>query len=97
MDDPLRVLRTIRFATRFNFQIAEEVYIAAKNPQIKEALEKKVTFERIATEMDLMLGGRAPQDAIRYMQAFKIFSHIFKVPEELAHLRSEEKVNELTD
>jgi len=30
MDDPLRVLRTIRFATRFDFKIVDEIYEAAK-------------------------------------------------------------------
>ena len=34
LDDPLRVLRTIRFATRFDFHIIDEIYEAAKDPRV---------------------------------------------------------------
>ncbi len=34
LDDPLRVLRTIRFATRFDFKIAEEIFPAAQDPRV---------------------------------------------------------------
>ena len=32
LDDPLRVLRTIRFANRFEFKIVDDIIEAAKNP-----------------------------------------------------------------
>jgi tRNA nucleotidyltransferase (CCA-adding enzyme) len=35
IDDPLRVLRTIRFATRFNFEIVPEIYEAAKDERVR--------------------------------------------------------------
>jgi tRNA nucleotidyltransferase (CCA-adding enzyme) len=35
LDDPLRVLRTIRFATRFHFNIIPEIFTAAKDPRVR--------------------------------------------------------------
>lgn len=34
-DDPLRILRVIRFAVRFQFQIDGNIEKASKNPEIK--------------------------------------------------------------
>ena len=34
LDDPLRLLRTVRFAVRFNFNILPEVMIAARNKDV---------------------------------------------------------------
>lgn len=38
MDDPLRILRTFRFTTRFQFNIVPEIYEALKNQDIKVLL-----------------------------------------------------------
>ena len=59
-DDPLRVLRTIRFATRFGFKMVEEVESAARDSSILDAMKAKVSNERIGKEIDLMLAGRNP-------------------------------------
>jgi tRNA nucleotidyltransferase (CCA-adding enzyme) len=34
IDDPLRVLRVIRFASRFNYSISPEIYDSLKNKDI---------------------------------------------------------------
>ena len=47
-DDPLRILRVIRFAVRFQFFITECIEKAAKNPEIKVQLKfKNLFFYRI--------------------------------------------------
>ncbi|CAG8824759.1 10002_t:CDS:2, partial [Racocetra persica] len=44
-DDPLRVLRCIRFASRFNFLIDESILIAVKDERIKKVINTKVSRE----------------------------------------------------
>ncbi|CAI2364267.1 unnamed protein product [Moneuplotes crassus] len=96
LDDPLRILRTIRFATRFGFKIVDDIHEAIAQPGIKEALAKKVTFERIGRETDLMLSGENPEDSIEYFHRYQIFSHLLKFPSTCEPLQSEEAVNEYT-
>lgn len=60
MDDPLRVLRSVRFAHRFNLSIPEEIYEAARDPGVRDAFEHKITSERITKEMDKIFSNREP-------------------------------------
>ena len=96
LDDPLRILRTIRFATRFRFEIVDEIHEAIADPKIKEALRVKVSYERIGRETDQMLQGENPADSIEYFYKYKLFSHLLKFPETCEELLNEEKVNDLT-
>ncbi|KAI8052499.1 hypothetical protein BDF22DRAFT_620791 [Syncephalis plumigaleata] len=57
MDDPLRVLRCIRFATRFRFRIDADAYDCMSNTSIKTALQRKISRERIGVEVGKMLQG----------------------------------------
>ena len=57
IDDPLRVLRLIRFASRFGFRIHQEAEQAMKNDGIKAALKSKVSRERVWKELEKMLRG----------------------------------------
>lgn len=51
LDDPLRILRVIRFASRFNLEVLEQIYEAANLPEVKRAFEEKVSSERIWVEL----------------------------------------------
>lgn len=46
LDDPLRVLRCVRFASRFGFDIVPEVAEAAKDPSIQVDLLVFSSFMR---------------------------------------------------
>jgi tRNA nucleotidyltransferase/poly(A) polymerase len=56
-DDPLRVLRLIRFATRLGFQIDHKTERSMADESIKEALRAKISRERVGAEMEKILKG----------------------------------------
>ena len=58
VDDPLRVLRVVRFAQRFGLEIAPEIFEAARDESVRVAFANKITFERIMKEMDKMFTNR---------------------------------------
>ena len=64
LDDPLRVVRAVRFANRFKFKMTDDVLEAAKNPKVIEGLFRTVSFERLAIELDKMLEGNNPNKSI---------------------------------
>ncbi|GJQ08469.1 hypothetical protein GpartN1_g260.t1 [Galdieria partita] len=54
LDDPLRALRAIRFATRFDFDIDPDLYSCLKSNEVHMALREKVSRERVGSEIDYM-------------------------------------------
>lgn len=79
-DDPLRVLRLIRFASRYGYSIVDKVKYAMANDDIKEALLSKITKERIYQELEKMLRGPDPRAALRYIDALGLYNTIFVNP-----------------
>eukprot|EP00618_Florenciella_parvula_P037242 CAMPEP_0119517558 /NCGR_PEP_ID=MMETSP1344-20130328/34414_1 /TAXON_ID=236787 /ORGANISM="Florenciella parvula, Strain CCMP2471" /LENGTH=331 /DNA_ID=CAMNT_0007555159 /DNA_START=26 /DNA_END=1018 /DNA_ORIENTATION=- len=64
LDDPLRLLRAVRFATRLGFNMSPDLVEAAMDQEVREALAEKVSRERIGTEFDLMLTAK-PSPAVQ--------------------------------
>ncbi|TNV82489.1 hypothetical protein FGO68_gene295 [Halteria grandinella] len=95
LDDPLRVLRTVRFATRFDFKMAPEIHGAATDKRVIKALEEKVSYERIMKELDLMFCGKFPANSIKYLYDFGVIQSILKIPPKCLELQNEEKVQSL--
>ncbi|TFY70082.1 hypothetical protein EVJ58_g18 [Rhodofomes roseus] len=83
-DDPLRVLRAIRFAARYCFEIDRFLQDAARKPEIREALASKISKERIGIEVDKMLRSRDPVRALSLIYDFKLYSTVFQLPESVA-------------
>lgn len=83
-DDPLRILRCIRFAARFNFTLDDEIEQAIRYPGILDALANKVSRERIGIELYKMLTCRADIDApiraIRYLHSLSLMPIIYRLP-----------------
>lgn len=83
LDDPLRVLRAIRFAARFDYKIEEDLKQAAADNDVKVALANKVSPERVGSEIDLMIMGPHPVRAIEELVNVDIFWIVFRLPQEL--------------
>lgn len=77
LDDPLRALRAIRFASRFGFAFNTELLHACYDPEVKEALRSKVTPERVGIELDCMLNGPAPHRSLSFVTRLELFSSTF--------------------
>ncbi|TVU15639.1 hypothetical protein EJB05_39171, partial [Eragrostis curvula] len=80
LDDPLRVLRAIRFAARFNFILAEDLKEAASDEKVKSKLGSKISRERIGDEIKLMMSGKHPVKAMHYIRDLALFDAVFTLP-----------------
>jgi tRNA nucleotidyltransferase (CCA-adding enzyme) len=63
-EDALRMLRAIRFAAEFNYQLLSEVWqgIIRQRPKLKQ-----VAMERVSVEWDKMMAGSGPEQACHYL------------------------------
>lgn len=77
LDDPLRVLRLIRFASRFNFNIESSVLKEMHDPEINEAFNHKISRERIGVEMEKILVGPNPILGLNLIQRTHLENVIF--------------------
>lgn len=59
-DDPLRVLRLVRFASRLGYRIDEKTQKAMQDVEIKKAVKVKITKERVGIEVQKTLQGTSP-------------------------------------
>ncbi|KAF9391080.1 hypothetical protein CPB97_007552 [Podila verticillata] len=80
--DPLRVMRCIRFAARFQFNIADEAKQAILDPRIKQVLKTKISKERIGAELDKMIDdGAGRSTALGLIQELGLYDVVFAPPE----------------
>ncbi|KAF1318162.1 putative Trna nucleotidyltransferase, partial [Globisporangium splendens] len=82
LDDPLRVMRAVRFASRFDLQLDDTLRAAVELDEVKEALIKKVSRERVGKELVSMLVGSSahPARALRLIHELQLCRPIFLPP-----------------
>lgn len=68
MDDPLRVMRAVRFASKYAFHVERNLWDTMQRQEVREALQEKVSKERIGTEFSGMMLGPRPVAALRIIE-----------------------------
>ncbi|KAF2771388.1 poly A polymerase C-terminal region-like protein [Teratosphaeria nubilosa] len=79
-DDPLRILRLIRFASRLGYSIDSAALDAMKDSDIKASLRRKISRERVGVELDKALRGPDPHEALRLIFSLDLYETIFSDP-----------------
>lgn len=77
LDDPLRALRSVRFAARLRFTMDDSLVEAAMDSRVRQALAEKVSRERIGGEVDLMLRSPDPVGAMRLLINLNLAQTVF--------------------
>lgn len=81
MDDPLRILRAIRMASRFDFELDPDLIEMAKDPEIQNALRNKVSRERVQKELRGILISANPTKGMRLIKELGLRGEVFQLPE----------------
>jgi len=93
-DDPLRVLRLIRFASRLDYVIESSVEKCMGVTEIQEALRAKISRERVGVELEKMLKGPDPLEAASIIERLDLYRTIFSDPTEApAHAYTPDEEN----
>jgi tRNA nucleotidyltransferase (CCA-adding enzyme) len=81
-DDPLRVMRAIRFAVRYGMELSDELQKACMASNIHKELHRKVSRERVGKELEGMLSGKHanPIQALKLICKLKLAGSVFCLP-----------------
>ena len=79
-DDPLRILRSIRFATKYEFDIDNDIANSIKENivEFKKAYSEVISNERITKELTLILEGKHPATGIYLIYKYDLLYSMLK-------------------
>lgn len=84
-DDPLRILRSVRFASKFGFSLhADQIDClqSSQGTQVKDALASSIRRERFGIEVDKIMRGPRPVLALENLHRLGLWSILFLPPPE---------------
>jgi len=80
IDDPLRILRTIRFACRYNFLVSDEVIEGTKDEKVELSFSQKISRERVGIEMEKIISSNDPIGGFSLIFEMGMRNHVFSIP-----------------
>lgn len=85
LDDPLRALRAFRFTSRLHFRIEEGLMDACRDKALHDALQTKISRERVGSEVHEMISNRRtgnPAIGLRLIVDTGLVDSVFRTPKE---------------
>ncbi|KAK2962640.1 putative Poly A polymerase [Blattamonas nauphoetae] len=82
-DDPLRMLRVVRFSARYNLTLDQPLSAALSLPSLHSALASKISRERIGAELQGILSSSNPLHGLSLLREHQLFDAIFPLPDDL--------------
>lgn len=96
-EDPLRLLRAVRFATRFDCSIDPSIFEAARIPEIEHFLSIKVSRERIGIEFLKMAQFRHFDRALHELSKMAILNSLFHIEGDLTFYMKNQKLRSMEE
>ena len=78
-DDPLRILRAIKFASRYAFRLDEHILSAISIENVRMGITTKCSQERVGKELASMLSCKRPVLAFRMMDDLQLWPAIYGI------------------
>ena len=94
-DDPLRMLRALRFAARFNFTCDPEMFESMQNQEIRDAFKAKISKERIGDEIQSALKLRNQKYYLDLLHSSGLLPVIFESPKSVSNIYSDAKLQQI--
>jgi len=85
LEDPLRILRAIRFAAQLSFHMDPALQRAALDPRVRQALRQKVSRQRVGDEMDTVFQTKDPTRGVELLLETNLVDVIFPLKDYSDH------------